>query len=546
MFAPMLVLEVVSQFLGAWLLWSLYRRDQDPPLRFWAIAYTLNGVVSAAVCHQLVWAEIPALTALEGLLSLVSSACLITGALRSLGRSPGRAMLLAPLAVLAWVVLATALELSFFARTMPVLGVAGLGMMGTGVAMARTVGRGAGARITGVGLVLLGLHIMDYPLAVEHPEFLPWGHAVAALLQFLTFTGIVLLSVERASAKLVTQEARYRGLFDDAAVGIFVADATGTLVTVNSTLNRLIGSSTPLEGQPVSSLYVHAPEAASLLYGTAEPLASHAVRWKAADGRELSVQLYARRLPQGAVEGVVVDITQLEHLRQHLDQAQRAELLGQLAAGIAHDINNVLGVVLASGELLRRTGADPAKREELVTSLLAAGTQGAELTRQLLGFSRQRQGQKTPFELGERVQQVAGMLKPSLGSGINLVLEAPPQGCRIEADPTLIEQLVVNLVLNARDAIPENGRIAISVSPEQAAGAHRVKLEVADNGVGMSPDTLKKAFEPFFTTKSHGTGLGLAVVKRAVSQSAGELNVISEPGRGTTFQVRFPMTSANA
>ena len=540
------MMEAFIQVLAGGLLWALSRRERDRALKYWGIGFLFDAAVALLTGHQLSGSENLALSALEGVRSMVGAVCLIMGALRFLGRPMSRFFIGLAIAAVVASVAAGLLRLPFEARAFPAIVVLSGAMIFTGVSVGQAHWRSWGGRLTCLALTLLGVHALDYPLLVKEPEWLAWGHALAAVLEVMAFTGFILLTLERAAARISAQEARYHALFDNAAVGIFVVNPAGVLVAVNSTLAALMGSGQPLEGQPLSALFVHPQEASSLLSGTAESLASHAVRWKAVDGRELSVQIYARRLGQGDLEGVVVDVTQLEHLRRHLDQVQRAELLGQLAAGIAHDINNVLGVVLASGELLRRAGADPERREELVSGILAAGNQGAELTRQLLGFSKHRPGQKTPFELGERVAQVAGMLRPSLGSGIDLVLDAPAQGCGIEADPTLIEQLVVNLVLNARDAIAENGRIAISVSAEQGAGAARVKLEVADNGVGMSPDTLKKAFEPFFSTKSQGTGLGLAVVKRAVTQSSGELNVTSEPGRGTVFQVRFPRASLAA
>jgi len=256
--------------------------------------------------------------------------------------------------------------------------------------------------------------------------------------------------------------------------------------------------------------------------------------------------------------GIVQDITQRKQLEQQLVQSQKIEAVGRLAGGISHDFNNVLTAILGySSLLLRGLGADdPARRR--VEEIRKAGERAASLTRQLLAFSRQQMLMARVFDLGEVVEDLGDMLKRLIREDITLEIVRAGPG-RVKADPGQVEQVIVNLVVNARDAMPEGGRLAVRVStvdiddafvsshPGSRTGPH-VRLEVTDSGLGMDPETRRHIFEPFFTTKERkgGTGLGLATVYGIVKQSGGYVDVDSEPGRGTTFRVDLPRTEEPA
>ena len=221
---------------------------------------------------------------------------------------------------------------------------------------------------------------------------------------------------------------------------------------------------------------------------------------------------------------------------EQLVRSQRLESVGRLAGGIAHDFNNLLTVIITYGHLLQRRAPVPdAKLGEMVRAAQRAG----ELTRQLLALSRRQVLQPTVLDLGELLDTMTDMLRRAIGEDVELAITKRAPIAPIYVDPGQIEQVILNLVVNARDAMPQGGRIAITL---EAVDAH-VRLMVRDSGVGMDPATLAQIFEPYFTTKdaAKGTGLGLPTALGIVEQSGGTIRVTSEPGDGTTFEVRLPI-----
>ncbi|MDD9945592.1 MAG: ATP-binding protein [Myxococcales bacterium] len=252
---------------------------------------------------------------------------------------------------------------------------------------------------------------------------------------------------------------------------------------------------------------------------------------------------------------------QREELRAHLNQAQKMEALGQLAGGIAHDFNNVLASVMGSAELLQdqlagRSGNDDVQAD--LQTIVGAASTGAALTRQLLTFSRKEKAIAKVVDPTAVVGNMAGLLRRVLAENVNLVLDLSPQTPRVYIDPTHFEQVLMNLVVNARDAMgPKGGRLRLStgslrvskpvrVTTGEALCGEYAELTVDDEGCGMDAQTAGRIFEPFFTTKpaGEGTGLGLATVHGIVRQAEGLIDVTSVPGRGTTFRVLLPERAA--
>ena len=264
----------------------------------------------------------------------------------------------------------------------------------------------------------------------------------------------------------------------------------------------------------------------------------------------------AERSPTGAVmriRGTMQDITEQHRLEDQLRQAQRLEAVGQLAGGIAHDFNNLLTAIRGYAELLQRSlPASDANRADAEQILLAAD-RAASLTRQLLAFGRRQVLQPRVLDPADVVAGVAPMLRRLLGEHIELVTHAAPDGGRVEVDPSQFEQVVVNLAVNARDAMPDGGTLTIETSnveldadyvavhPEVSPGPY-LALTVSDTGTGMDEATKARIFEPFFTTKEQGkgTGMGLATVYGIVKQSGGSIYVYSEPDRGSSFKIYLP------
>ena len=253
--------------------------------------------------------------------------------------------------------------------------------------------------------------------------------------------------------------------------------------------------------------------------------------------------------------GISIDITERKSLESQFREAQKIEAIGTLAGGVAHDFNNMLTAILGFNELLSNRDLDPEARAE-ADEVRNAAERAAALTRQLLAFSRRQVMKPEAVDLTSLVSQVAPMLRRLIGEDIELVTVAPPVLDRVLIDAGQWDQVLMNLVINARQAMPDGGRITIELAaehhdaaycaahPGSAEGPH-VVLRVTDNGTGMDARTRRRIFEPFFTTRPQGTGLGLSTVFGIVKQSGGDIEVSSEQGRGTAFTIRLPACSGS-
>jgi PAS domain S-box-containing protein len=273
----------------------------------------------------------------------------------------------------------------------------------------------------------------------------------------------------------------------------------------------------------------------------------------------VSVTMSPLRNAEGEIVGVSTvarDVTDVKTLEDQLRQAQKMEAIGRLAGGVAHDFNNLLTAILGYSLLLAES-LDPASDDrELVDEIRKAGERAAALTNQLLAFSRRQVMQVTRIDLNALVDDMTQMLTRLIGEHIQLETVLAPNLAAVRADRTQMEQILLNLAVNARDAMPDGGRLVIETANVDLDEAYRlqhavaqpgpyVMLAVSDTGVGMDEDTKRRLFEPFFTTKERGrgTGLGLATVYGIVKQSGGYIWVYSEPGHGTTFKVYVPRAS---
>lgn len=250
------------------------------------------------------------------------------------------------------------------------------------------------------------------------------------------------------------------------------------------------------------------------------------------------------------------DITERFALEEQLRHSQKMDAIGQLAGGVAHDFNNLLTIIQGNTAILETEELSPTERTEVLAQISGAARRAAALTRQLLTFSRRQVMQLRDVDLNEIVTAIGGMLRRLIGANVRLEMTLQPQIAPIRGDPDMLDQIIVNLAINARDAMPTGGLLTLTTdtvflsadeleqSPDAAPGAY-VRLTVSDTGLGIAPEILPRIFEPFFTTKAEGkgTGLGLATVFGIVKQHNGILRVSSEVAKGTTFAILLPATT---
>ena len=276
------------------------------------------------------------------------------------------------------------------------------------------------------------------------------------------------------------------------------------------------------------------------------------------DGRQVDVSIRISPIrdtagnPVGA-SAITREITAQKRAEEHLRQAQKMDAIGRLAGGLAHDFNNILGIITACTELLHTridAGSEPG---EYITNIRKAVDRGSSLTRQLLAFSKKQKVQLQILDLNARLKETIRLLRPLMGDDVEIVLAPRSTSAVIEADLGQLDQILVNLAVNAKDAMPRGGKFILETGnvrlDEVYTAQHAslvpgdyVMLAVSDTGIGMDAATVSRIFEPFFTTKEigKGTGLGLATVYGIVQQSGGQIQVYSEPGRGTTFKIYLP------
>ena len=373
---------------------------------------------------------------------------------------------------------------------------------------------------------------------------------------------IVKLQHDRSHAQLELGEMlrRYRSMFDHAPYGIYHVLADGTILDGNNAFVELVGCTTVDEARELNSrsLYVDPAVRESLLTRWRDKtLAREEAEWRLRDGQLRHVSLSGRVLDSHAdvFEVFVEDITERKRLEADFHHKRKMEAIGRLAGGVAHDLNNWLTVIVGYAELMLDDAADPAVREGL-QEILSASRAATGVTRNLLAFSRKQVLHLRTTDLNHVVREFRNLVERIIGEHIRVDVEVPDEPVRIKADPTQIQQVLMNLSVNARDAMPSGGMltvrtVAMELTEHDLVGANAPPGEygavvVADTGVGMTPDVRERLFEPFFTTKDtgKGTGLGMAVVYGIVRQLGGYITVDSEVGRGTTFTMYFPAADA--
>ena len=369
---------------------------------------------------------------------------------------------------------------------------------------------------------------------------------------------------KRAEEALRESEERYRSLVNNATYGIYWITLDGNLLDANPAMVQMLGYESIEELLDIDNCLLLYRDPA-VREAVANRYRNHdrgdaTVEWKRKNGKIISVRLIGRRSRDvrrntDCVEVIVEDVTERIALEKQLRQGQKFEAIGQLAGGIAHDFNNMVGAILGWAEIgLDETGAE-SRLHRHFEKIRHQAVRAAALTRQLLAFARRQILEPRNIDLNQNVKETLSLLEKVIGSNIEIKTNLTANVMLVRADPTQVDQVIMNLCINARDAMPGGGRLTIetgdSVFDEKycamhtfARPGHYTMLAVTDTGTGMDAATLDRIFEPFFTTKEtgKGTGLGLATVYGIVSQHDGFLQVYSEVSVGTTFRIYLPVT----
>jgi PAS domain S-box-containing protein len=404
-----------------------------------------------------------------------------------------------------------------------------------------------------------------FSLAGEHsPQQLR-----TAILRLSLFFFVAMLicwlnaALRSAQESLRRSELNFRSLVTNAPYGICRCDSTGKILDANPAFLDLLGtSSDELIGQHIFGLYADNDKWFDLAdyLRSAAPFKGLTAEWKRKDDTTTVVRVSGRAVANGG-EGMVFelfaeDVTERRALEQQLRQSQKMEAIGRLAGGIAHDFNNLLMVILGYSEfLLERLGAEPHLRGP-AQEIASAAERASSLTRQLLAFSRKQMLAPRVVNLNDVATENIKMLTRMIGEDVDLVMIPSPNLWPVRADAGQIEQVIMNLAVNARDAMPAGGKLTIETSnvtlDDEYARVHAplqageyVMLAISDTGMGMDIETQSHIFEPFFTTKgTKGTGLGLSTVYGIIKQSGGYIWVFSELRRGTTFKIYLPRVAS--
>jgi two-component system cell cycle sensor histidine kinase/response regulator CckA len=368
---------------------------------------------------------------------------------------------------------------------------------------------------------------------------------------------------KQASEALRLSEVSFRSVIENAPYGIYRAQASGKLLLANPALQKMLGYESQaelLQLNLTTDVYLDPVEHKRVneIFTNQKEFTDVQVDWKRKDGTPIKARCsgwLVKPVGGGAAyfEVFAEDVTEKWLLERQLRMAQKMEAVGRLSGGIAHDFNNLLGVIIGYSQVLKRTLPPGTAFLEHAEEIEKAGQRAASLTRQLLAFSRQQVLAPAVLNLNSLLSEMEKMLPRLIGEDIEIVMALDPAIGSVKADQGQLEQVIMNLAVNARDAMPDGGKVVITTTnvsldeawtrlhPGSKVGDY-VMLAVADTGTGIDSETLAHIFEPFFTTKERGkgTGLGLATVYGVVKQSGGYVWVESAPGKGASFQIYLP------
>lgn len=380
--------------------------------------------------------------------------------------------------------------------------------------------------------------------------------------RLIAIEGIARDITERRIAEeaLRKSEEKYRKLFEESKDGIFISTPDGRLLDVNPTMVEMFGYSSKdeLMETPVENLYLDPQEREEYIKKLEKDgfVKDYGIRARKKDGTPMKIleTSTVARDENGNVisyRGIIRDITAQRKMEEQLIQSVKMEAIGRLAGGIAHDFNNILTVISGNAELLLPKFPFDSSEYKRIRQIIESSRRAIELTKQLMTVSKRGIAEPVVLNFNEVIKEIEEMIKSLIGEDVNFELHLNPELKNVKADRTQVEQVIINMVVNAREAMPMGGELKIKtdnvfldeeyckIYPGLKKGEY-VLISISDNGVGMPPEIMPKIFEPFFTTKKDGTGLGLSTVYWIVNQLGGNITVYSEMGKGTTFKIYIP------
>jgi len=401
----------------------------------------------------------------------------------------------------------------------------------------------------------------------DHTTYRSVSDALLILLMTAVAVGLLagglrdsMARIRQSVAALTRSEDRFRRMIELAVDAIFLLEADMTISDVNQHACDMTGyTKEELRGKPPSFLLSAEELERTPLRFDRLQLGMAITNTRSVsrkDGTVVPVEMKSGMMPDGRFQSIARDISERIRLTEQLQQSQKLESIGRLAGGVAHDFNNLLTIINGYCEMMLRTTEASNPDHGRLLQIAKAGARAADLTHQLLVFSRKQVIQPRPFNLNSEIADSEKMLGRLLGEDIELMTVLDPALGNVMADPGQMQQVLLNLAANARDAMPKGGKLLIETRnaeietsrdlPENLSSGRYIQLAVSDTGMGMDEPTRAQVFEPFFTTKpqGQGTGLGLSMVYGIVRQSKGWIRVYSEPGQGTTFEISLPRTDA--
>ena len=409
----------------------------------------------------------------------------------------------------------------------------------------------------------VGTHTFGALVVQTYSKNIRYGERDKEILTFVARQLASAVEIKRNEQALRRSEARYRSLVQSSVYGIYRSSLDGRFLDVNPALITMLGYGSAEEVlllDPEKQVFARVEEHARLIeeFRRTGQLDGIEVKWKRQDASEITVRISGRAVsnadePADVLEAIAEDVTDRRVLEDQFRQAQKMEAVGRLAGGVAHDFNNLLMVISGYAEvMLAKLEPDHPLREK-AQAIQQASDRATTLTRQLLAFSRKQLLELKVVDVNTIVEDMERLLRPLIGENIELITRLSPEAGHTRADAGQLEQVLMNLVVNAKDAMPRGGRLTIQTQHVLVGEGHRrgptfirpgnyVLLSVSDTGMGMDKDTQSRIFEPFFTTKEmgKGTGLGLSTVYGIVKQTGGYVMVHSEEGRGSTFHIYLP------